>query len=273
MLSHRTCSFSAFAHQRLLCISTIVLLLLSGGQVCASSESIELERSSPTPYQQYYNTLEQRLNELEADNSTNSKLFVAGTAFVLDMALELTHAWFLQKYNTEFFYQASPTDLTHTTRDLLLYTLTNGHIPALLMGATAWLSGNISELPNLQTDESLLQIGLISGMVAGGYSWLTGQMKRNSTKTDFFNITGHPELNRLPPEARPPFRAGLQLNNMKYVLQAAAMAVIVTTGYLARSQKKVEIHDLRQSLSMARDRLHREYRKSEDFFPNIPATQ
>ncbi|CAM3556980.1 hypothetical protein [Parendozoicomonas haliclonae] len=246
--------------QTLLGASIGLIVIMTSHHSCAEPISL-------AAHQAHLNQLEERLGVLEQRNTTQSRFLTTGLAIVLDLALELSHAWILQNYAPDYFYNRPLTDVAgfdHFTRNLLGYTLAHGHVPALLAGGAVWASESLfEELPNLPTNNSLLQIGAVAGLLAGSYGVAFHQLMYNGASWQGAIGDKSGLISRLEPSARPWFKAGMRLQSYKNWLQVAAVAILFTSSYLQRKGQKAKIEDVRDALSLARIRLQKSVQSEE----------
>ncbi len=229
-----------------------------------------------SPLENHYQQLENQLREIEQDNPLTNKLLTAGLVFALDMALELIHNWAIMNHSPDFTYGhplSSGGGLEHSTRDIWMKTLSEGHVAAFLLSATSWLTANSSTLPALPQWEQLTQIGVLAGALAGGYRFFYKQALFAGVHGSITDTSFNPLLVQMEPSGRPWFTAISHFHTRKLLMQVASATVMVTWSFFRRFQNKATMHDVRNSLSMARDRLSRSYTqggKGAGTFTDIP---
>ena len=240
------------------------LLFLGSPSLAMSNDAAQ----SAQRLEQEYHQLEQRLEALEQDNSLKEKSLSVAVAVIIDLALELTHTINLMHSSPDYFYQTpitGPSDLRHIWRDIIYRTLETGYQTGIGIGLLTWLSENGGALPALSSQDSLWQLGIISGGMAGIYSLLNARMLHSATTTkDLFTFNNHPNplLINLQLEAKPWFVAVSSLHTSKRLLQAAAATTMVCWSFLKRFNKQAEIQDLRDSLWLARAGMRRAYQEA-----------
>ncbi|WP_281646241.1 hypothetical protein [Parendozoicomonas sp. Alg238-R29] len=220
-----------------------------------------------TPLQRDYEKLSFHIQKLEKENSFNDKLLTFGAVALLDIALELVHSGMIAYYSPSYLYGRplnNKNDVKDILKHYLSYTFEHGHAPALAMGIAAWFSGNGASLPSLPVYDSATHIAAIATGVATLYGVLFLRVKtllwRRQEVTPFFSSTTA-MLNRIAPAHKYYLTAVDHLDMGKHLLQAAAVTVMISWGLMKRFQNKFAIDDLRQTLTLARDRLQRNNRK------------
>ncbi len=241
---------------RPLLASICLLLALSLTTPVAMATPAPMTPPPLSPLEQFRH-LHTQLRALESRNPVEHKFLSIGTAVVLDLALELVHARILQQRSPEYFYQSPTIDhqaLPLPTLSLLWYTIANGHTPALLFGAGTWIGENLGDYPNLATEITVLELGVLAGIMAAGYTGLY-LMTDPSHIAPPALAAGTELINLIPSHSRAAFLGAMQLDHYKHYLQAAGLTVLIAESFIARSFKQASIDEVRQGLVLAREKL------------------